>query len=769
MQSFFSRRFLALTFLLAATSAAAWATINVSPQSQQFGSINVGQSFSQQFFANTQGVTWSITQGLLPPGITLNSATGVISGTASGSGFYVWVLQATSASDTGTGSYEINIIGGALSLNVNTLNQRVSTNSALNVQLGAVGGVPPYTWSFAPGTISNGLSISTTGVVSGTPITPGVTTLNIVLRDSGGTTAEAQVILFVLGITTLTLPPAPLNTAYSQTLQVSGAQVPVTWSISGPTPLPPGFSLSAQGILAGFPTVSGVYTFSVTATDFIQNTATVRYTLAVGASFSITTSTLPNAAIGVSYSQVLQAAGGVVPYTWSATGLPAGLTLNASTGTLQGTPTTVGTQSIAVTATDASLATTRSNLVLTVDPLSISTNTLPPGIVGVSYSAGLNVAGGQPQLTWAILNGSLPPGLALNSSSGAINGTPTTSGNYPFNATVTYGATGVIAQKPLSIQVSVPSGLIISTGASLPSGSINAQYSQTLAATGGRPPYTWALLSGSLPTGLTFSSNGAIAGTPLGVGTANFTIGVTDSVQAFVNQAFSLTVLPSALDFTNALRIPQVVDGGNFITQFAIANLDALPVSYQFRFWGDNGAPLNIPILNGAPGTVSGTIQPGGIAFAQTTGTSAAPGTPALQGWAEVAATGRVGVTAIFRRSIAGFADSEATVTGAVSGGAVSLPFDNTQGYATGIALANTSALNAISITAVFQFENGGSASQLISLPPHGHTAFVLPIAYAATAGLRGVVHFTAFSPDISAVGLRFSPNNSFTALGAFQ
>ena len=163
MQSFFSRRFLALTFLLAATSAAAWATINVSPQSQQFGSINVGQSFSQQFFANTQGVTWNITQGLLPPGITLNSATGVISGTASGSGFYVWVLQATSASDTGTGSYEINIIGGALSLNVNTLNQRVSTNSALNVQLGAVGGVPPYTWSFAPGTNSNGLSISTSG------------------------------------------------------------------------------------------------------------------------------------------------------------------------------------------------------------------------------------------------------------------------------------------------------------------------------------------------------------------------------------------------------------------------------------------------------------------------------------------------------------------------------------------------------------------------------------------------------------------------------
>ena len=770
MQSLFTRRFLALAFLLAASSAGAWATINVSPQSQQFSGITVGQNFSQQFLADAQSVTWSVVQGVLPPGITLNASTGLISGQALGSGFYVWVLQAASATDTGTGSYELNVQGGALQLNASSYNQLVSTSTAVNIQLGAIGGLPPYTWSLAPGTESNGLSMSNSGLITGTPVTPGDTTLSVVLTDATHTVLNTSVILYVMGITTTTLPPAPLNTPYSQTLTVLGAQVPVTWTVTGATPLPPSFSLSSQGVLTGFPTTSGVYTFSIRATDFRQNTATVRYTLAVGATFSITTtSPLPDAALGVSYSRVLQAAGGLAPYSWAATGLPAGMTLDAATGTLHGTPTAPGTQSIAVTATDSAQATTHANLALTVDPLSISTTALPAGIVGVSYSAPLAVTGGQSNLSWAITNGSLPTGLALNTSSGAINGTPTAAGSFTFTVGVTYIPGAVTVQQQFTIPISVPSGLTISTGATLPSATIGIAYSQTLAATGGRPPYTWALVSGSLPTGLSLSANGALTGTPLGVGTASFTVGVTDSAQGFFSQIFHLSVLPSALDFTNALRLPQVVDGGNFITQFAIVNLDALPVSYQFRFWGDTGNALNLPIQNGAPGTFAGTLDSGAIAFAQTTGTSAASGSPALQGWAEVAATGRVGVTAIFHRSIAGTSDSEATVVGTVSGESVSLPFDNTQGYVTGVALANTNPLQSITITAVFEFENGGSLLQLISLPVHGHTAFVLPATYPATGGLRGVIHFTTSSPDISAVGLRFSPNNSFTGLGSFQ
>jgi hypothetical protein len=492
-------------------------------------------------------------------------------------------------------------------------------------------------------------------------------------------------------------------------------------------------------------------------------------TLAIGSTFSISTTTLPDAAIGINYSQTLQATGGTPPYTWAAQGLPSGITLNPSTGTLQGTATAPSTQTISVTATDSAQATAHASLALTVDNLVISNTTLPSGVVGVAYSTVLGVSGGQTSLVWGISAGSLPAGLTLNPNSGLISGTPTGAGTSVFTVNVTYTPSGINVQKQFSLIVSLTSGLTITTSATLPAAIINTAYTQTLAATGGKPPYTWSVVAGTLPSQIHLSSAGVFTGTPPVAGTSTFTIGVTDSAQAFVSQAVSLTVLPAALDFSKALRIAQVVDGGTFVTQFAIVNLDALPVSYQMRFWGDDGTALNLPIQNGVAGTVSGTLDSGAIAFAQTTGTSAAPTAPALQGWAEAAATGRIGVVAIFKRSIPGTSDSEATVSGMASSGAVSLPFDNTGGFATGVAVANTNALQQITITAVFESENGASLTQLISLPPHAHTAFVLPTSYPSTAGLRGVIHFTAFSPDISVLGLRFSPNNSFTSLGSFQ
>jgi hypothetical protein len=765
-----SRRILVLFVFLAIVSSTAWAAIDVSPPSEPFPDVFVGNTFSQQFFSSVSGVTWSISAGQLPPGITLNPTTGVASGQLLQGGSFAFNVTASTSNDSGSASYFINVIVGPLTVNSNTFNPRASTGALYSSQISATGGAPPYTWSLATTVGANGLSVSNTGMITGTPTTPGVTTLNVVVTDSQHTTVTSQLPLFVIGITSTSLPPAALGVAYTQTLTVAGAQTPVTWVVTGVNPLPPGFALSAQGVLGGISTTSGIYNFTVSVTDSIQNTATAKLTLAIGSTFSIlTTSPLPNAAIGVNYSQVLQAAGGTAPYTWTATSLPPGITLDASTGNLHGTPSTPGTQSIAVTATDTTLATAHANLSLTIDSLSITTNTLPTGVVGISYAASLAVSGAQSSLVWSLAGGALPAGLALNSTTGSINGVPTAAGTSTFTVNVTYTPGSVSVQKQFTIQISVASGLTITSNPTLPAGTVNGTYSQTLAASGGRTPYSWNLVSGVLPAGLSVSPNGVITGTPSAAGTTTFTISVSDSAQAFANQAFTLTILPTTLDFTSSLRIAQVVDGGNFVTQFAIVNLSGLPVSYQFRFWGDNGSTLNLPFQNGVNGSLAGTLDAGGIAFAQTTGTSAPSTAAALQGWAEVAATAQVGVVAIFKRSVPGTSDSEATVIGSPSSGSVSLPFDNTQGFATGVALANTNPLQANTINAVFEFENGGSFSTTIALPPHAHTAFTLPSTYPATAGLRGVVHFTAFSQDISAVGLRFSPNNSFTSLGTFQ
>jgi len=155
----------------------------------------------------------------------------------------------------------------------------------------------------------------------------------------------------------------------------------------------------------------------------------------------------------------------------------------------------------------------------------------------------------------------------------------------------------------------------------------------------------------------------------------------------------------------------------------------------------------------------------GGIIFAETPGTSAS----LLQGWAEVASTGRLGVTTIFRSVIPGRPDSEGTVTGVSSGSRITLPFDNTQGFVTGVAVANTNPSQSLTISLTFQFDDGSEISGSLFLTAHAHTAFVLPTRFSSTAGARGSILFTASSPDVTVVGLRFNPNGSFTSLGSFQ
>jgi hypothetical protein len=162
--------------------------------------------------------------------------------------------------------------------------------------------------------------------------------------------------------------------------------------------------------------------------------------------------------------------------------------------------------------------------------------------------------------------------------------------------------------------------------------------------------------------------------------------------------------------------------------------------------------------------SLTGTLAVGGTTFAETPGTSPS----LLQGWAEVASTGRLGVTTIFR-SVTPGKISEGTVTGVSSGSRVILPFDNTQGLGTSIAVANTNPTQSLSISLVFQLDTGAQISGSLFLTAHAHTAFSLATMFPAVAGARGSILFSASSPDITVVGLRFNPAGSFTSLSSFQ
>jgi len=285
---------------------------------------------------------------------------------------------------------------------------------------------------------------------------------------------------------------------------------------------------------------------------------------------SITTSSLPNGTGGTSYSQTLQASGGVAPYTWSVSSgtLPAGLLLAPSTGVISGTPTTVGTFSFTVQVEDAESTpeSATANLSITVNAaspaaLKITTSSLPSGSVGIAYSQTLQASGGITPYTWNISSGSLPAGLSLGASTGTISGTPTSASTSSFTVQVADSeSTPQTASAMLSITIS-PAALAITTS-SLPNGTVGTAYSQTLQATGGVTPYTWSVSSGNLPTGLSLASaTGVISGTPTTAATSDFTVEVTDSestpltatasfgiiINNSVTPGFSLAANPSSL------------------------------------------------------------------------------------------------------------------------------------------------------------------------------------------------------------------------------
>jgi subtilisin family serine protease len=248
----------------------------------------------------------------------------------------------------------------------------------------------------------------------------------------------------------------------------------------------------------------------------------------------IHTKFLPVGVIGTSYNQSIIASS-IAPLTWQITGssLPTGLSLNSSTGVISGTPTTAGLFYFVVTATNSG-GTDFVNLgiIIYVAAPTITTSSLPGGTVGIAYSQALSATGATP-ITWAQYGGYIPDGLILNSSSGIIYGTPTTSGT--FNFTVGAQNSGGSTLKAFSISISSTMGgmgapTIITS--SLPMGWLYGAYEETLSATG-LTPITWSIDSGYLPEGRSLNATtGVIYGEPVPYydeDTFYFTIRATNS------------------------------------------------------------------------------------------------------------------------------------------------------------------------------------------------------------------------------------------------
>jgi hypothetical protein len=267
--------------------------------------------------------------------------------------------------------------------------------------------------------------------------------------------------------------------------------------------------------------------------DFYGRQSSASFTIIIDSVLSITTSKLNDVVSGSVYNQTVSATGGLPTYTWSVTSgtLPTGLNLAPLTGIISGTAGVVGSQQFVVTALDSDgRSTSRQFTINVTGPLTLLTTSMPNGAINETYTEYMKVSGGIPPYSFTV-TGQLPVGLTLNSSSGLISGIPTLAGLTNAAISVTdssWPTPQSLTSKPFSIRIWSLATIV--TTATLPSVINNtAMTPVTLTAKAGTAPYAWSLFSGTMPTGVTISTDGVISGTPAVAGNYSFTIRATDS------------------------------------------------------------------------------------------------------------------------------------------------------------------------------------------------------------------------------------------------
>ena len=500
-------------------------------------------------------LTYSVLTGSLPAGLTLNAASGVISGTPTASGTFSFTIQAADAyGDSASKAYSIVVNYPALTItNAATLPTGFAGSNYSQMLTASGGSGAGYSWALKAGSsLPAGLNLSAAGMITGKPTTSGPSSFTITVTDSAQNTASTAFSLTINAAVSITntspLPTAYVGSNYSVTMAATGGSGSgYSWAVSGGSTLPAGLTLSAAGVLSGTPTTTGTPTFGITVTDSAQNTASATFTITISAGVSISAVTLPTGYPGAPYpATTLTATGGSgAGYQWSwaaasGSALPAGLSLSTA-GVITGTPANATSSSVVsnvvVSVVDSVSNTVSKTVQITIEAtVAVATPTLPGATVGAAYSQTLAASGGSGTYTsWQVASGgpSLTAiGLSLNTATGVISGPSPTAGTANFTVTVTDSQGHVSASAAFTIAAS--SALTV-TSASLNPLNIGQTPAQVLAAAGGSgitADYSWSWTAAggsSLPPGLTLAANGAIGGSPTTAGTFNVVVKVQDS------------------------------------------------------------------------------------------------------------------------------------------------------------------------------------------------------------------------------------------------
>lgn len=363
-----------------------------------------------------------------------------------------------------------------------------------------------------------------------------------------------------LEIRTTSLPAGMRQVAYDQGIDVRGGTPPYTFALASGV-LPAGLELAAStGRIAGLPSASGSFEFSVRVTDGVATAVSASFTLVIDAPpIVVETATLADGKVGIPYDVSLSASGGEPPIAFElASGaLPAGLSLSAA-GRIFGTPDASGVFELDVRAFDA-VREAEKTFLLTIeanDPM-LAADPLPGGRVGEPYAHDLAVSGGVPPYTFELMAGTLPSGLSI-SGAGRLFGSPTETGTFSFGVRVRDSGA---RQDERSYDIEVIEALTVVT-TSPPQLIVGQPVSFQFEARGGVPPYEWRFASGRLPMGLTIESTGLLTGTPITTSEDVAGLRVTDA-EGFEKLAiFTFRVSDRLVyDSQPELQIPAVCTG----------------------------------------------------------------------------------------------------------------------------------------------------------------------------------------------------------------
>ena len=411
-----------------------------------------GQAFSYQVTASNAPASFSASG--LPAGVSINTSTGLISGTPTVSGSFASTVSATNPSGTGNLALAItiNLVAPVIT---SAASASGGGGQAFNFQVTASN----LAASFAATGLPAGLSINTTsGLISGTPSATGTFNVALSATNTAGTGNQTLVLTIALLAPVITSSASANVTAGSPfSYQITANNLPASFAATG---LPAGLGINTTtGLISGTPTAVASTTamITVSATN-ASGTGNLVVAISISASAPVVSSAATAAGtVGQAFSYQITASN--FPTSFSATGLPPGLSVNTATGLISGTPTTLGSFNAAVTANNGA-GSANQVVVITIALLApaITSAATASGTVQQSFSYQIVASNGPTSFAAT----SLPAGLTINPATGLISGTPSAAGAF----TVSLSATNVTGTATLAA---------VFTIANLPAPSVSSQ------------------------------------------------------------------------------------------------------------------------------------------------------------------------------------------------------------------------------------------------------------------------------------------------------